>query len=369
MRTLKAWLVLISLGKVRELRKEVDTFYRGNIIRVLKEEGWFKYLSEPRSLEDIASQFNYTDTELLQEILDVLLADQTLLEDGQQKYSVNEPLNEEWVAPRLFNESLQGASIADAEFLPKRLRTGDYLPFAEGGKLFDWENAFLNDLYFTIREAAFKFAGEPKEACQFLNIGCGAGYETAHVWWKYFQKGLVNDRMKITAVDPDSSFIKIAKAEFPRMLEHVSGFRKWSPRTLKKYEQKFTGQLESKNITDSGVFFKIFEDYFPTFETGDVIDLNFEDESFDVVFLSQVFHWTNTDLAVKELLRVTKKGGIIFGSNNFFPNADPYSNLHLKVIEGASGYIHREDFKKLAGKHGASQVDLATPISVFVIKK
>ena len=85
--------------------------------------------------------------------------------------------------------------------------------------------------------------------------------------------------------------------------------------------------------------------------------------------MSPTVHWTDTDKALEQLLRVTKKGGRIFGTNNFFPNADPYSNLHLRVIKGVTGYIHQDEFKKLARRHGATKVKLTTPISVFTIEK
>jgi SAM-dependent methyltransferase len=51
-----------------------------------------------------------------------------------------------------------------------------------------------------------------------------------------------------------------------------------------------------------------------SFQTGNVYELKFADDTFDLVYSNAVFTWLNNPLAgLKEMMRVTKPGGVVVG--------------------------------------------------------
>ncbi len=65
---LSAWIELFKLGNVGSLSKDVEIFYRGNVIKALKKEGWFEYFKNNHTLQELAEKYQYTDLEFLKEI-------------------------------------------------------------------------------------------------------------------------------------------------------------------------------------------------------------------------------------------------------------------------------------------------------------
>ena len=350
LKKIHAWIELIKLGNITAIRKEINTFFRGNIIRVLQEEGFFDYLKTPRTVEEIATHFQWTDINFLHELLEVLVEDRTLNEivNESPKYQTNEPLDTSWVVPRIFDDAMKDLWINHAKFLPKRL-SGLYLPFTGGFNLFNWDNILTNKIYEQIRRAAFAFSGALKYRGKFLDVGCGNGYGTAAIWSYYYKKCAFSSKnskssIEIIGMDVNQELLRIAKEEFPLH--------------LKKH-------LTTKDIESA---LKL-EATFPEFAEGSATAIPFDDETFDMVYASQVLHWTDPHTAIKEMLRVTKKGGLIFGTQNFYPQANKFNNLHFKVVKGAHGFFHKKELVNWALEEGAKKVEFATPISLFVIKK
>ena len=345
MERIKAWWELLKLGNVSQIRKELNAFFRGNVIRVLKEEGWFEFLKVPRSAEEILEQFNYEDEAFLDEVLDTLCSDNTLRRLDGNKYRFMPPLDETWVVPRIFTESMVDIWKNYASAIPDRLR-GQYLEFTSGINLFNWDDVLTHRLYEQIRRASFAFSKALQRSGKFLDIGCGNGFGTAAIWAYYFKKGCISrarSEVEIVGIDPDESLLDIARDEFPRhLMKHLKRPRK---------------ELET------------FAPVYPQFMKGSATAIPFEDETFDIVYASQVLHWTDAEQAVAEMLRVTKPGGIVFGTENFYPRANRYNNLHFLVVRKARGFFHQDDRKQWALQYGARTVEFSTPISVFVIKK
>ena len=69
------------------------------------------------------------------------------------------------------------------------------------------------------------------------------------------------------------------------------------------------------------------------------------------------------------MIRVTKPNGVIFGTENMYPQANPYNDLHFKVIKGAHGFFSRKEFENWAKSSGANSISFCTPISLFKIVK
>lgn len=330
---------LLKLGNVKFLRKQIDEFFFGIIMEKLEREGWFDFLEGGKSIEDLAEHFGYTDNVFLNRMLETFLDDGVLKMEngllglGDVSYTV-EP-------PTIFSESLIDIWKNHAEFIPNRLK-GQYLEFTSGINLFNWDDALATKMYEQIRRSAFAFTGALKRRGKFLDVGCGNGFGTAAIWNYYYSQGKINSNgLQIHGIDPSEHLLEIAKEEF------------WD--FVKKHNPKFNGNASSSLL--------------PTFKVGTVLDIPYENNSFDMVYASQVLHWTDTKRAVEEMLRVTKPDGFVFGTQNFYPNANPYGEILILMVEGAGGFVSKSDFKRYAIEAGARKVEFSTPISVFKITK
>ena len=342
---IRAWKELMKVAmNIGKLRGDINNFFRGNIVRSLRDEGWFDYLNQSHTLEEIASHFGYTDREFLQRLLDVFTEDHTLSKVEGGGYVVNGGVEDRWVLPSCFDVSLVDLWKDYAAFLPDRLR-GGYLEFTSGLSLFNWDDALGLKMYEQVRRAAFQFGDAFNRTGRFLDVGSGNGRGLTAIWSYYYERSrfFPGTDMKIYGVEPDEKLSVIAQEEFSMM----------AATQLK---------VDTKTIDD-------MKEYHPEFHKGLAEKIPFDDEYFDMVYASQVIHWTDWESAIKEMLRVLKPGGIFFGAESFYPTADPYSEIHFKVTKGADGYHTEDDFERWAMEGGAKSVKFATPITVFKVTK
>ncbi len=335
----------MKLGlNVSKLRKDIDMFFRGNVLDVLRNEGWFEYLKRPHTIMQLAAEFKYQDIEFLNYLLELLVEDGAITKIDDELYQVTGEIDFGWTCPSCFDEAMIELWVDHARAIPGRLR-GEYLSFTGGLNLFNWDDALSNRLYEQIRRAAFVFADALSEPVRFLDVGCGNGRGTAAIWSYYYKNGYFTPegQMKIFGVDPSDQLLRIANEEFPQMVQDYNGYDATVMETVEKYPV--------------------------TFSKGYAEDIPFDDETFDVVYASQVLHWTNPKKAVQEMLRVLRPGGYLFGTQNFYPHANKFNEAHFKVVEGAHGFFYREDLEGWARELGASLVETATPVSVFKITK
>ncbi len=338
----KAWYELIKLGNIGSLRKDINDFFKGNILNIMGEEGVFDYLVEEREFEEISKQFNYTDTEFLNELLSVLVNDGVIAMKNN-RYIVD-TIEHERKLPSIFTEAVIDIWNIHAQFIPNRLR-GDFMEFTGGFNLFNWDDALTNRMYGQIRKSAFAYSGVLKKSGKFLDVGCGTGYGTAAIWSYYYENGKINDNgscIEIIGIDNDKQLLNIAIDEFSSMVK-------------KQLKDKPT-----ENILNNCV---------PEFLEGNAEQIPFDDNTFDFVYASQVLHWTDAKQAMTEMMRVTKPGGIIFGTQNLYPNANPYNELHFKTVRGAGGFFSKNDMYRWAKEIGVKKIKNATPITVFKIIK
>ncbi|MHA1930457.1 MAG: class I SAM-dependent methyltransferase [Candidatus Thorarchaeota archaeon] len=329
---------------ISKIRGDINNFFRGNIVRSLRAEGWFDYLNQPHTADEMASHFEYSDIEFLQKLLDVFVGDHTLSYVDGNGYVVNGGVDDRWTLPECFDASMADLWKDYASFIPDRLR-GKYLEFTSGMSLFNWDDVLGLKMYEQVRLAAFQFAGAFNRTGQFLDVGSGNGRGTTAIWSYYYKRNrfFPGSEMKIYGVEPDEKLSIIAQEEFSMMAADQL-------------------KIDVKLIDD-------IDEYHPVFYKGLAEKIPFEDESFDMVYASQVIHWTDWESAIKEMLRVLKPGGIFFGAESFYPTADPYSEIHFKVTKGADGYHTEEDFERWAIEGGAKSVKFATPITVFKVTK
>ncbi|NWF97023.1 MAG: hypothetical protein HXY34_12850, partial [Candidatus Thorarchaeota archaeon] len=127
-----AWAELLKLGRnVMGLKDEIRNFCRTNAINSLLKEGWFDFLAQPRSSQDMCDHFGYTDMEFLLRILDLFVRDHILtMRDGvYQTVGRVEPGQAK--VPRVFGPSMVQITLDQAASLPDRLR-GRYGSFSDG---------------------------------------------------------------------------------------------------------------------------------------------------------------------------------------------------------------------------------------------
>jgi ubiquinone/menaquinone biosynthesis C-methylase UbiE len=340
----KAWIELMKLGpSVGKLRKDIDAFFKGNIIATFESIGLFEFLRTPRSREEVRDFVHATDETLLNQVLTAFVSSK-ILKNSNGEYYLNQIIPNSAPKPQIFEDSLVELFQNYAGALPGRLQ-GKYVSFASGINLYDWDDALTSKMYTQVRKSAFAFADVTRKPAYFLDVGCGNGYATTAIWYEYFQEGHFQNgnRMQIFGIDPDENLVNIAQGEFARRFAKLS-------------------QIGEEEIGK-------YEKYFPHFRIGDVQQIPFEDNFFDVVYASQVLHWADPRKALSEMLRVTRPGGKVFGTENFYPDADRFNDLHFKVVEGAYGLFWKKDLVKWGKECGAKSVKIVTPISIFLIEK
>ncbi|MCF2137727.1 MAG: class I SAM-dependent methyltransferase [Candidatus Thorarchaeota archaeon] len=344
----RAWRELMKVGiNVSKIRKDVDAYYRGNVIRVLRDEGWFEYLLRPRTIDDMLSHFGYSDPEFLDYLLGILVEDGILHQVDGNRYQSEEHIEDGWVLPAPFKGTMDDLWQDHARAIPDRLR-GRPLTFTGGMNLFNWDDALSSQLYEQIRRTAFALTNAWNKPGAFLDVGSGTGWGTAAIWTYYYTRGHMYEGspFRIVGIEPNDRLLTIARDEFPNMIKT---------------------HLGSKGNHSN--YPEMLEKFPPEFKHGFAESIPFEDETFDYVYSSMVLHWTDPKSALKEMLRVTKPGGIVFGTENFYPGANKFCEIHIKVVEGAYGHFHVDDFRQWAKELGAKKIRLATPLSAFEVIK
>ncbi len=333
-------------GSLKKISRDIYNFYKGNVISVLGEEGedWFNYLTAPRTIDEITENFGYTDSIFLQDILDILTED-NMVNKKMSKYQTIGEVKGNGAIPQVFNESAVDVLTSFAKAIPRRLK-GDYPSFSEGFELFNWDDTLSLKMYEIQRRSSFIFSKALNYKGKLLDVGCGNGFGTTLIWSYYEKKKCFypGTKMEIFALDPNEEFLDIAKNEFELRLKTHLNYSK--------------DQIES------------LRPYFPKkFELGSVTDMPFEDNTFDIVYISQVLHWTDSLAGLKEIVRVTKPGGLIFGSQVLIPFANKYIDLHIRTIKGAQGFFTKKEFLEFINEAGGKDIKTATPVTCFKFTK
>ncbi len=327
-----------GIGVMGPMFKQVKIFYRGNIIQTLKDEGWFEFLDQPRTLEELMEHFSYSDKVFLKEVVDILLEDGVVASVEDSKFKTIRPLNEAYVVPKAYGDVGKATWSSYARAVPGRLR-GKFCEFSGGFSLYNWDELLSVKLYEVTRRCSFIFAKVRDRIGKFLDVGCGNGWGTSSIWSFYLNKGRFypDTQMKIIGIDVDRNLLNIAREEFPRMVGKL----------VKPYRslEEILG----------------LKSYFPEFFEGSATKIPFNDESFDLVFASHVLHWTNAPKAIEEMLRVCKPGGVVFGAQATYPFANRYADLHTRVIDGAKGFFSKKDLFEWGLKFGAKNTAFMMP--------
>ena len=149
--TTSAYVELVKIGRIGSLRKDIDEFFRSNIISVLNDDGLIEFLQTPRTKEEIIQNFWYSDGLLLDEVLLALLSDFSIRRTTEGKFQASKTIVIHQKSPRIFSESLVDLFKTYSKALPDRLR-GKFLDFSSGINLYNWDDALGSKMYSQIRK-------------------------------------------------------------------------------------------------------------------------------------------------------------------------------------------------------------------------
>jgi SAM-dependent methyltransferase len=309
------WQLATRVGPVGRAMQSISVIVRYRILQVLEELGVFAYLREPHTYAEILARFNFEDNDYTRLVFDTLIDEKEgVLTKNDATYQLHTdppiPAWEEFattvpevalnlpnvksfvtfIVPRMRGESIE---------LPSRLDQ-------ERNALLTFDDTLNNKLYDGLRLASYTWARPymgDLHGKTLLDVGCGAGRETAHLWH------LFGGQVKITAIDPVNPFIEMASERFIHYLEEFQ-----------------PSVIASENH--------------PTFHQMSAMALDFPDNSFDMVFFSAMLHWTpDPQQVIGEMLRVLKPGGIVFGTATHRPMTSPFVDIFVRVNEDVHGFF------------------------------
>jgi ubiquinone/menaquinone biosynthesis C-methylase UbiE len=352
MGSLKVWFTLITqMGPVASVGKKFEKLNRFFVLDILKTEGLFEFIDAPKTYDEILSHFGYKDIPYTRELLNLMRDDKAKLilyskeEDTYQKNpDADLPTLHELLTIRDFERIYKASKVPQkfAKAIPNRM-SGGSIDFIEelgepGPSLFDYDEALTHKLYTALRNSSFAIIN-PKNLIgkKILDIGCGSGRETAEIWIK------LKGNADIVATDPVESFIETAKSQFRIILEETI-----------------------QNVARNKILPDLSDQNYPEFAVMKAEELTIPDETFDVVFLQQILHWTSDPRkAILEIGRVLKPGGLFFGCQGTLPLQTPYMDIMIRAHENVCGFFSLPDFKSWLKEAGFTDYKRVTPAGIF----
>ena len=344
-RHLRAWWTLLQLGPARSVASQIEQYYRYQIMKLLSEHGLFDYLQEPRSYGEILAHVGFEDQDYTRELFALLAEEKNnviIAENGQYRLNPAHPppsLEDLFAQTDERYHSFAVVAGVQARNVPARLRkepTEFAESFQEEGRelLLNFDNILGNKLYTISRDTAFALLpNEDRDWLRgksLLDVGCGSGRETAEIWLK------LDGDVRITAIDPVANLLERAEDNFHVLLEELNPGH--------------------PPLIDANR---------PVFQEGSVTHLPYQDHSFDAVFHSHILHWTaDPSLAISEIARVLRPGGMVFGVQTCTPYVSRYTDIIMRSNENCHGNFWREEFLRWYANQGI-QLDIATPAGAF----
>ena len=343
------WKILTRVGPARRTGRQADRLFRFYLIKALDDLGVFRFLQEPKAYGEILAEFGLADGDYTREVFERLAKDREnviIAADGRYALNPKVPL------PK-FDELMA--------VTPRHIRP--YVTLAEGLKdsivdrlreervgvteLFERGEVSLSDrfntllgtgIYSAIRSAVF--AALPRKDFEWLRgkrlleVGCGSGLETAELWM------MLNGDIHITAVDRVPRMVELAKGNFEPFLERLAPGHPL-----------------------------VTEQNRPVFEQGNVMELKHPDGAFDAVFSQFMLHWTSDPrMAIREMVRVVRPGGLILGAQATKPLVNPYLDLVVRSQRDSYGFFWGEDYLGWYRDTGVP-VKVVTPAGIIGVRK
>ncbi|NHJ47537.1 MAG: class I SAM-dependent methyltransferase [Asgard group archaeon] len=334
---LKAWLPLLKLGNTVSRRNELEDYSKYLVLENIKNAKILDFLQTPRSKDELILEFGWEyPSKYVNDFLKVLIDDRVILK-YKDKLVMNSGIKIE--KPNVkFIEDFNEVFEIYATGIPNRLK-GEYFDYTGRLALFNWDSALAGQIYQALRDSAWNFINTRKlNGDQLLDIGCGPGYETADFWVRLKEK-----KANITALDYDADLLTIAQEEFCQNIHKIG------------YIDTTWDQLENP----------------PTFIHGSADNMDmFEDNTFDTVYFSNFLHWLEAPIkGIREMYRVLKPGGLIFGSQGTTEVTNPYLDITARVVKGTFGYFSKKQFVEWFKEIGFVKIKSATMVNSFKARK
>ena len=351
MRKILAFITLLrEMGSDLSLSIDVGNMVRYRILSTLAGLGLYDYLQQPRTYGQILANLNFADSDYTRELFEILVSDDKntiILEDNLYRVNPEHPVpTEEEVLASVHKDYHMFMPLLEGVIgrLPARLRNEPIELSATlenpGRALMDhFDDALGNKIYRAMRNATFVFIPRKDRnwlrGKTLLDAGCGAGREPADLWLK------MGGDIHITAVDS-------------------------VPGLVARAEEKFSGLLDTMA---PGGHPPLVDGNRPVFQVASVTDLPFEDNSFDAAFHIQMLHWTtDPHKAVRELVRVVKPGGLIFGAQGDKKNTNRYMDLGLRTNENCHGFFWLDELERWYNDMGM-RPEIMRPVGLFRVRK
>ncbi|MFW9924660.1 MAG: class I SAM-dependent methyltransferase [Candidatus Thorarchaeota archaeon] len=334
---IKAWLPLLKLGNTVSRRNELEKYSEYLVLSSLEKANIFNYLKKPRTLNDLTREFSWEyPSKYVDDLLKILVNDKILIQNNDH-YLFNEGIVIEKPDVK-FIEDFNDVFETYALGIPDRLK-GKYFDYTGRLALFNWDSVLAGSIYQALRDSALNFVDiKNNNGFQLLDVGCGPGYETTDLWLRF-----QNDKSKIVAIDYDTDLLKIAQEEFCQNIAK-KGFKETTWDKLENPPSFLETSAENMDI--------------------------FQDNSFDVVYFSNFLHWLEEPLVgIKEMYRVLKPGGIIFGSQGTTEVTNPYLDITARVVKGTNGYFSKKQFAEWFKEAGFVKLKSATMVNTFKARK
>jgi ubiquinone/menaquinone biosynthesis C-methylase UbiE len=339
------WGLFSQFGGFGKGGRQTDQFFRYFVAKALSDIGLFEYLNEPRTFGEILSHFQFEDAAYAEETLRILALDKQNLiklmsEEYVRNHSVPLPDLDEILDasnPGIRQLSALAEAMQDSileRLLKEKVGVKDVFERNQKKVVNTLNDLLGGEVYAAFRKLSYEYL-LPSERVwlqdkKLLDIGCGAGVETAELWL------LANGKIKITAVDTVPSMVELAESQFESLLNR-----------LKPDHPPLTPE------------------YQPEFELANAISLPYEDDTFDAAFWSFMLHWTSDPgEAIKEAVRVVKPGGLIFGSQAGKPYANPYIDLVIRSSRDSYGFFWKEEVIRWWSDCGV-EIDMVPAVNIF----
>lgn len=349
MRRIRAWLrILSAIGPAMLAGRKGDMIFRFYILNALQSLGFFDYLEQPRTYGDVLAHFGFADSDYTREMLTLLCKDRENLisqEDGTYRRNpeVEIPSLESVLAqvPKRIHELTligEGMHKNIVERLREDFREVEDIFVRDEKKLVEKFNALLSsDTYSAIRKASFDNLPRSElhwlQGKQLLELGCGNGVETAEIW--LYTDGQVD----ITGVDLVPDMVALAREQFGAYLDELDPEHP---------------ELNNQNH--------------PTFEVGDIMSLDYTSDSFDACYSMLVMHWTSDPKeVVREMIRVVKPDGLIFGAQPIKPYVNPYLDMLIRSSRNSYGFFWKDEYVQWFREFGL-EVEMGTPAGIFRVR-
>jgi ubiquinone/menaquinone biosynthesis C-methylase UbiE len=325
-----------------------DMIFRFYILNALQNLGFFNYLSQPRTYGEILTEFGFVDSKYTRELLTTLSMDRENLiihEDSNYRRNpeiaiptIESVLSQ--VPKRIHELTLIGEGMQDniVERLQENFSELEDVFVRDEKRLVENFNSLLgSQTYSAIRKATFDNLPRSErrwlEGRRLLELGCGNGVETAEIW--HYTGGKVH----ITAVDLVPEMVELAHAQFEGYLD----------------------ELDPSHTV-------VTPDNRPRFEVGDSLSLKYETNSYDACYSMLVMHWTSDPREViREMIRVVKPSGVIFGSQPIKPYVNPYLDMLIRSSRNSYGFFWKDDFVQWF-REFKLEIEMGTPAGIFRVR-